>query len=157
MKLDFLNDFSDPYLRRNEGKGVFLAGVVLGMLARGQAGKNNPIDAAPIYKRIQFGRVHRRNILNYLSQIPKLGRVYHIDCAGMLESLCGKANEFLLSAENLELGVEGNFAFSTGFLNAYDYFEKKIFKENTPDTAEATEQQTDLQADQPEEEKNDVL
>ena len=34
MKLDFFDDFQDPYLKTKTGKGVFLSGLVLGMLAR---------------------------------------------------------------------------------------------------------------------------
>lgn len=37
MKLDFFDEFTDPYLKTKSGRGVFLAGVVLGFIARSQA------------------------------------------------------------------------------------------------------------------------
>ena len=50
MKLDFFDDFQDPYLKTKTGKGVFLSGLVLGMLARVQAGKG-ALDSAPMLDR----------------------------------------------------------------------------------------------------------
>lgn len=128
MKLDFFEEFRDPYLQTNEGRGIFLCGVVLGMVARGQAGKGGSIDSAPMFKQLNFGKVQRRDILKHTARIPDLARVYNIDYAGMIESLCAKAGELLLTGECRELGVDGNFTFSVAFLNAPDYFFKKIFQ-----------------------------
>ena len=36
MKLDFFDEFTDPYLKTNRGKGVS-GGVTLGVIARAQA------------------------------------------------------------------------------------------------------------------------
>lgn len=125
-ELDFFDAFQDPYLKQDEGRGVFLAGVLLGMVAYGQAG-GGAIDSAPLYKQLNFGRVQRRDLLKHMSRIPELTRVYQLKGAGRLEALCGKAGEMLLSGNGAELGVEGNFAFSVAFLNARDYYFKKIF------------------------------
>ena len=133
MKLDFLNNFKDPYLQTDEGKGVFLSGVVLGMLARGQAGQGAAIDASPIFKQLNFGRVQRRDIRRHMARLPELVRVYHLKYPDMLESLCSAAGKLLLSAPERELGIDGNFAFSMAFLNAPDYFWGEIFKKKEED------------------------
>lgn len=127
MKLDFFDNFRDPYMTTAEGKGVFLAGVVLGMLAQAQAGKA-PIDSAPIFKQLNFGRMTKRDVKKHLSKIPGLSRAYQVPYAGILESLSAEAGKFLLSFEDRDMGVDGNFAFSTAFLSAPDYFFGKIFK-----------------------------
>ena len=127
MKLEFFEAFQDPYLQNNDGRGVFLCGIVLGMVARGQAGKGNPVDSAPMFKQLNFGKVQRRDLLKHMARIPELVRVYKLDYAGMIESLCARSGELLLQGEHREPGIDGNFAFSIAFLNAPDYFFKKIF------------------------------
>lgn len=139
MKLEFFNDFQDPYLKLDEARGVFLAGVVLGMVAYGQAG-GGAIDSAPLYKQLNFGRVQRRDLLKHMSRIPELTRVYQLKGAARLEALCGKAGELLLTGSGKELGIEGNFAFSMAFLNARDYYFNKIFEK---DSEEATQNTSD--------------
>ena len=57
MKLEWLNEFADPHLRTAGGQGVFLSGIVLGMVARYQVSKEEDIDAAPMFKQIMF-RMH---------------------------------------------------------------------------------------------------
>lgn len=128
LRLDFFEDFQDPYLQKMEGRGIFLAGLVLGMISRGQVGKGGPIDASPMYKQLHFGRMQRRDLLRLMARVPELGRVYNISYAGMIESLCAEAGKLLMEGEPQELGVEGNFAFSIAFLNAPDYFFGRIFK-----------------------------
>ncbi|NLL37345.1 MAG: CRISPR-associated protein [Fretibacterium sp.] len=128
MKLEFFDDFQDPYLQTSEGQGIFLSGLILGMLARGQAGPGGAIDSAPMYKQIRFGRMQRRDLLKHLARVPELGRAYRVGYAGMLESLCAEAGRLLLEGKPQELGVEGNFAFAVAFLNAPDYFWGRIFK-----------------------------
>ena len=39
MKLEFLEDYKDPYLKTDQGKGVFLAGVLFGYMANCQVMK----------------------------------------------------------------------------------------------------------------------
>lgn len=128
VRLDFFEDFQDPYLQKPEGRGVFLAGLALGMIARGQVGKGGAIDASPMYKQLHFGRMQRRGLLRLIARVPELGRVYNISYAGMIESLCAEAGKLLMEGMSVELGVEGNFAFSVAFLNAPDYFFGRIFK-----------------------------
>jgi hypothetical protein len=142
MNIDFLGEFKDPYLQTNEGKGIFLAGISLGMLAKSQLPKGESIDSAPLYKQIRFGRLQKRNLMALMSRVPELARVTLDEksegYAGMIESLCAKSGELILRDGETDLGVNGNFAFSVAFLNAPDYFFGKIFKkpekeQETPD------------------------
>jgi hypothetical protein len=142
MNLDFFDQFKDPYLQTDEGKGIFLAGVSLGMLAKSQLSKGESIDSAPLYKQIRFGRLQKRNLMALMSRVPELARVTLDEksqgYAGMIESLCAKAGELMIRGGETDLGVNGNFAFSVAFLIASDYFFGKIFKkkddkQETPD------------------------
>lgn len=139
MNIGFFDDFKDDYMQTLQGKGYFLSGVVLGMVARGQAGKGSPIDSAPLYKQLHFGKLQRRDILRHMSRIPELTRVYNLDYAGMIESLCAKAGEYLMLGGASDPGVDGNFAFSMAFLNAPDYFFKRIFKKTDEDQKDGSE------------------
>lgn len=130
MKLDWLNEFSDPYLKTANGQGVFLSGIVLGMVARYQVGKDEDIAAAPMFKQLMFGKMQRRDLLRHLSRVPELIRAYDIPYKGYLEQLSGKAGDLLLKG-TAEMGVDGNFAFSVAFLNAYEYFWRVFGKAET--------------------------
>jgi len=121
LRLDWLSEFSDPYLKTSGGQGVFLSGVVLGMVAKYQVGKNEGIDTAPMFKQIMFGKMQRRDLLRHLSRVPELIRAYDIPYKSYLEQLVGKAGDMLLKG-SAEMGVDGNFIFSVAFLNAYEYF-----------------------------------
>ncbi|MGI5838575.1 MAG: TM1802 family CRISPR-associated protein [bacterium] len=121
MKLDWLEKFSDPYLQTPGGQGVFLGGVVLGMVAQNQIAKGEGIDASPLFKQIMFGKMQRRDLLRHLSRVPELLRAYDINYKFYLQTLTGRAGELLLQGKQ-ELGVDGNFAFSVAFLNANEYF-----------------------------------
>lgn len=126
MKLDFFKTFSDPYLQKSGGQGAFLAGVSLGMIVQGQA-KDNAIDSTPLYKQLNFGRLKLRDLKRHLSRVPELLKVYEMkykesDISKMIQDLVGKSGELLLLDEGYELSVEGNFAFTTGFINANEYF-----------------------------------
>ena len=130
MKLDFLDEFKDTYMHTDAGRGVVLAGIALGMLAKMQAGNGGAIDSAPIFKQLNFGKLTMRDIRRHLARMPELARVYQANAniSGMIESICAKAGQYLLISEEKELGVNGNFAFSVAFLNAADYFYGNIFK-----------------------------
>lgn len=132
MKLDYLDGFSDPYLQTTTGRGVFLSGVVLGMMAQGQAGKGQDVDVAPLFKQLNFGKLQQRDLRRHLSRVPELVRAYRLDYAGMIESLAARAGECLIQGAQDELGVDGNFTFSVGFLNARNYF-WKTFRRNQDD------------------------
>jgi len=123
LKIDWLNEFSDPYLKTLDGQGVFLSGIILGMIAKHQAGEGEGIDSAPVFKQIVFGKMQRRDLLRHLSRVPELIRVYDIPYKGYLEQLSGKTGELLLKGSS-EMGIDGNFVFSVAFLNAYEYFWK---------------------------------
>lgn len=140
---DFFKDFKDPYMEKKDGQGVFLSGLVLGMIAREQANKmGSSLDASPLYKQINFGRMQRRDLSRLMSRVPELTRVYDLPYADKIESLCAEAGKRLMEGLSEELGVSGNFAFSVAFLNAQNYFWEKIFQKQVPDeeSEEAGEQ-----------------
>lgn len=133
MRLDFFDSFADPSLQKKGGQGSFLAGVALGMLAQAQA-KDGNIDGSPLFKQLNFGRLKSRDIKRHLSRVPELLKAYEIkykdaNIGEMVQDLAGKSGELLLQDMNYELGVEGNFAFTTGFINAREYF-WRIFARN---------------------------
>ncbi|NMA13664.1 MAG: CRISPR-associated protein, partial [Clostridia bacterium] len=70
MNLDWLAKFSDPYLKTKIGQGVFLGGIILGMVAKYQVKNGDKVDAAPIFKQIMFGKMQRRDLLQHLSRVP---------------------------------------------------------------------------------------
>lgn len=121
MKLEWLNDFSDPYLKTQMGQGVFLGGIVLGMIAKYQVKENSEIDSAPMFKQIMFGKLKRRDLLRHLSRVPELIRAYDIPYLFYFKQLSAKAGDLLLQGSG-EMGVDGNFVFSVSFLNAVEYF-----------------------------------
>ncbi|BBB93535.1 TM1802 family CRISPR-associated protein [Methylomusa anaerophila] len=137
MNLDWLGDFSDPYLRTPLGQGVFLSGIILGVVAKGQVGNSGDIDSAPMFKQIMFGKMQRRDLLRHLARVPELLGAYDglKKSAPYIRQLSGKTGELLLKGGG-ELGVEGNFAFSVAFLNARDYYWKIFGKSNDSEAAE---------------------
>ncbi len=140
VDLSFFDEFQDPYMRQKGGQGVFLSGLVFGMIARGQAGKKGDIDSSPMYKQLHFGRMQRRDLSRLMARVPELTRVYDLAWAGMIDSLSGEAGRLLLEGLPDELGVNGNFVFSIAFLNAPDYF-WKIFKKQNKDDAAPVDQE----------------
>lgn len=135
MKLDFFEKFADPTMRTAEGQGIFLAGVALGMLARGQT-KDGSIDGAPLFKQITFGRMKRRDVKRHLARVPELVKAYDLKYKDLIRKLAGFAGELLLLDEGFELGVDGNFAFTTAFMNSREYFWAIFGKQNDDDEKE---------------------
>jgi len=133
LKLDFLEHFNDPYLKKPEGKGVFLAGVLLGFIALNQVGRNkDKLGEAPLFKQIQFGRMNMKGLKKLLGRVPTLLQAYRENMRGSipaLNTLLGEVNRFLLEGESQELGTDGNFAFTAGFSNANDYYWKIFGKQ----------------------------
>ena len=134
MNLEFLDDLQDPYLQTAQGRGVFLAGVLLGYIAHRQVGnQKDEIGKAPLFKQIQFGRMTMKQVKSLLARVPQLIVAYQSDIAQSawnLSNLTGTVGRFLLEGEGGELGAEGNFAFAVGFTNANDYY-WRIFKPQT--------------------------
>lgn len=129
MNLDFLNEFKDPYLQTDQGKGVFLSGVLLGYIARCQVRTDDDIKKAPLFKQIDFGRMNMRSLKKQLSRVPQLIAAYEgvNKYSYFFTKLAAEAGRLILSGGLKDLGVEGNFALSVGFGNSADYF-WKIFK-----------------------------
>lgn len=133
MNFDFFKDLKDDYLQNDQGKGIFLAGVVLGFIAKGQAGSEREIKNAPLFKQIQFGRMDIKNLKKQLARVPQLLAAYDSIVAPHLVSvLSAEAGKMILSGSVSELGTEGNFAFTVGFVNANEYF-WKIFRKEKED------------------------
>jgi len=126
MRLDFLKEFKDPYMRTPQGQGVFLAGVALGYLARCQVEGEKELTSAPLFKQLEFGRMNMKSLKKLLARVPKLLAAYRegIKYGGFIAALAAEANDLILKGEQQELGVDGNFAFTTGFASAPAYFWK---------------------------------
>lgn len=126
MNLEFLDGYKDPYLKTDQGKGVFLAGVLFGHMAKCQ---NDEIKKAPIFKQLDFGRMNLRSLKKQLSRVPQLIYAYEgvSKYSGFFTKLAAKAGELLFSGGQRDLGVDGNFAFTVGFSNGAEFF-WKIFK-----------------------------
>ena len=127
MKLEWIEEFADHYLQTPSGKGVFLAGIVLGMVARAQ---DKDLSSAPMFKQIMFGKMQRRDLLRHLGRLPELLRAYDVKYTFYIQQLAGRCGELLLTGGS-EMGVEGNFAFSVAFLNSNDYFWRIFAKEES--------------------------
>ncbi len=119
---EMLEGFADPYLKEPFGRGVFLAGVVLGFFAQEQVGKGGDLASAPLFKQLNFGRLRRRDLQERLGRLPGLIYQYHVPHAGAIRLLTGEVTRLLLEGTPRELGSEGNFAFAAGFLSASSYF-----------------------------------
>ncbi|HHV36103.1 MAG TPA: CRISPR-associated protein [Syntrophomonadaceae bacterium] len=126
MKLEFLEHYKDPYLKTDQGKGVFLAGVLFGYMAKCQ---DDEIKKAPIFKQLDFGRMNLRSLKKQLSRVPQLIYAYEgiSKYSGLFTRLAAEAGELILAGGQKDLGVNGNFAFTVGFSNGPDLF-WKIFK-----------------------------
>ena len=124
MNLEIFEKFHDPYMHTPAGQGAFLAGVLLGYMAYRQAGQENDISQSPLFKQIQFGRMDTVSLKRLLSRVPILLAAYREDMkyTGLLSQLSAAATEFLLQTGDQDLGVNGNFTFAAGFLNAVNYF-----------------------------------
>lgn len=124
MNLDIFGDFKDPYMQKPVGQGVFLAGVLLGYMAERQVGTEGDISQSPLFKQIQFGRMDKLNLKRILSRVPSLLAAYREDMkyTANMSKLSAAATELILQADDEELGVNGNFAFAAGFINARNYF-----------------------------------
>ncbi|MCF7936814.1 MAG: TM1802 family CRISPR-associated protein [Synergistales bacterium] len=143
MKLEFFQEFADPYLHKEGGQGVFLAGVVLGMVAGGQNKSN--IREAPMFKQLNFGRLSRRDLQRHLARVPELTSAYQLNYAGLIEALGGKAGELMLKGGKKDIGIDGNFAFSVAFLNAPHYFWSAFRKDRgaPEEQSQAAEQESE--------------
>lgn len=121
MNISWLTAFEDPYLQSPSGKGVFLAGVLLGFVASCQKGKGTHLNDAPLFKKLPFGKLQRRDLKRQLGELPMLLKAYNIPYQRQLTEISGMATEFLLQ-DDRRMGVDGNFVFTNAFLNAWKYF-----------------------------------
>jgi CRISPR-associated protein Cas8b/Csh1 subtype I-B len=136
MELVIFDDFQDPYLQTEQGRGAFLAGVLLGYMARCQAGKDDDIKKAPLFKQIDFGRMDLMRLKRLLARAPQLISAYEgmQRYSYLINQLAAEVGRLLLSSKG-ELGVDGNFAFTVGFGNATSYFWKLFGKKAKDETA----------------------
>jgi len=148
--LQFLDAYADSYLKTVQGKGVFLAGIVLGYMARQQVGNASEANNSPLFKQINFGRTTMRELKKHISRLPELIKAYHINkgTAHRLQQLANVAGEMLLMGGGQELGVDGNFAFTVSFANASEFFWGKIYnKEDVPVDEIADVESEDMDSD----------
>jgi len=125
VNLDFFDDFHDPYLQTAQGKGVFLSGVLLGYIAYLEAGDSD-IKNTPLFKQLQFGRMTYQALQRSLSQVPRLIAGYERvgERQQPIRMLLAEAGRMLLAAPEEDMGVEGNFAFTVGFVNSGFYISR---------------------------------
>jgi hypothetical protein len=121
MNLTWLDQYEDPYLKKDIGRGIFLSGVALGLIAACQNGKGSKINDAPLFKKLSFGKLQKRDIKKQLGEIPVMLKAYSIPYSMDVVELAREASELLMMSHE-EMGVDGNFVFSTAFLNAWKYF-----------------------------------
>lgn len=119
--------FEDKYLKTKQGRGVFLAGVVLGCMARQQVGKNEDIHNSPLFKQMHFGRMTMRDLKKQLARVPELIKAYNMKYSLYLQQLANVAGVMILEGGGEEPGVNGNFAFTVGFSNADHFFWQKVY------------------------------
>lgn len=142
MNTAIFEQFHDPYMQGPAGQGVFLAGVLLGYMAERQAGADGDISKSPLFKQIQFGRMDKANLKRILGRVPQLLAAYReeLKYTGYMNRLTGTALELILQADDEEMGVNGNFAFAAGFVNARRYF-WEIFPTKKDEPAEKREEE----------------
>lgn len=121
MDMTWFSEFSDPYLQKASGKGIFLAGVLLGFVASCQRKEGGNLNDTPLFKKMTFGKLRKRDIKRHLSELPTLLKAYNIPYQRQLTEISGQAAEFMLQ-DDQDLGVDGNFVFTNTFLNAWKYF-----------------------------------
>lgn len=124
MNIEILDKFHDPYMQSPAGQGVFLAGVLLGYMAERQIGNNGDITQSPLFKQIQFGRMDMMNLKRLLGRVPNLLAAYREDMkyTDNMSRLAANSLELILQSGEENLGIDGNFTFAAGFVNARNYF-----------------------------------
>ena len=130
MELGFLDRFADPFLKTPNGKGVFLSGILLRLVADQQVERGSLFDA-PLFKQIAFGRMQTRDIRRLLARVPELSKAYRLKNAGRVAQLLGMAGDCFLEGKNEEMGVNGNFTFAVAFANAWTYYKEIFPKDET--------------------------
>jgi len=134
VKLDFFDNMKDQYLKKPEGRGVFLSGVTMGMLASQQGESyGKKLNETPLFKQINWGKMTYRDLKRLMSRIPELTNAYNAKYSDLINALNAKAGEMIMNGEAKKLGVDGNFAFTTGFTNYRTFFWQAFKKENKED------------------------
>lgn len=134
MDLSFFDQFSDPYLKTATGRGVFLGGLILGVVASQQS-EHGSVQDSPLFKQISFGRMQIRDIRRLLARVPELSKAYGIKNAGRVAQLLAEAGSLLLEGIGKDLGVDGNFTFSVAFSNAWRFYREIYPKDEIAQTA----------------------
>ena len=73
--------------------------------------------------------------------MPDLARAYRLKNAGRVSQLLGTAGELMLQSGKRDLGIDGNFAFSVAFTNAWRYYKEIFPKETEEDAGKTSESQ----------------
>jgi len=128
MNLEFLESFKDEFIGSDEGKGIMLAGISLGMLADQQ--RKDPqmtVADTPLFKQINWGKLDYRDLKKHMARVPELTRAYNVKYASLINALNAKSGEFMLMSAAKRMGPDGNFTFTVGFVRCNDYF-WQVFK-----------------------------
>jgi len=121
VNLEWLESYNDPYIKKPIGKGIFLCGVLLGFIASCQSGRGGQINNAPLFKKMTFGKLQKRDLKRHLSAVPTLLTVNDVPYFMQMTEMANLAGDYLLQSTE-DMGVDGNFIYSTAFLNAWAYF-----------------------------------
>jgi hypothetical protein len=127
--------FKNPIMREEKGRGLFLAGGALGMMARAQG--NGQMMEAPLSKQINFGRIRRRDLLRHLGRIPELMKATPARNAGRISQLTALGGQKLLECDGEDFGVEENFIFAVAYLSAPQYYRQFFPREEAEEAEEA--------------------
>ena len=136
----FFGQFHNPIMGEEKGRGLFLTGVALGMMARAQG--NGQMMDAPLSKQINFGRIRRRDLLRHLARMPELMKATPARNAGRISQLTALGGQKLLECDGEDFGVEENFIFAVAYLSAPHYYRQFFPREEAEEStenAEATE------------------
>ena len=81
--------------------------------------------------------MNMKSLKKQLARVPKLLAAYKegMKYGGLISALAAEANSLILKGEEQELGVDGNFAFTTGCASAPTYFWRIFGKKPEDDDA----------------------
>ena len=142
MNLEWMDKFNDRYLKEDTGRGVFLCGVTLGFIASCQRKKGSSINDAPLFKKLPFGKLQLRDLKRHMAEVPTALKAYDIPYQRQIRELSSTAGEMILSGKK-DMGVDGNFIFSTAFLNAWKFM-YQIFDIQTNNENDQKEENDEL-------------
>lgn len=150
VNFDFFDEMADNYFQKEFGQGVFLAGIAMGMLAKEQVGEGEDVSEAPLYKQLRLGQMETRTLLKYLGMAPALARAYNVPHLKQIDAVIVEAMRRISRGGTEKMGVQGNYAFAFGFIDAPFWFYNHILQRQNAKQAELPIEQEDKTQDQEE-------